>query len=184
MTRDPVIISSSRPATAAPADASGITRRGWLAAAWLGFAAAAGAGAVAAARFMFPNVLFEPPTKFDAGFPSSYLPGVVDTRWKQSFGVWIVRRQDGAFYALIAICKHLGCVPNWLEDQKKFKCPCHGSGYYINGMNFEGPAPSPLDRAKIWLSPDGHLMVDKGLVYHMVGGIDPTQQYPDSVLTV
>ncbi len=180
--RDPVIISSS--AEAKPPGDAGVTRRGWLVAAWLGFAAAMSAGALASVRFMFPNVLFEPPTRFDAGAPDSYLPGTVDTRWKQKFGVWIVRRPDGAFYALIAICKHLGCVPNWLQDQHKFKCPCHGSGYYVNGMNFEGPAPSPLDRAKIWVSTDGHLMVDKAIVYRMVGGIDPAVQHPESILTV
>ncbi len=182
MVREPVIVSH-RAETARTADA-GLTRRGWLVVSWIGFAAAVGAGTTAAIRFLFPNVLFEPPTRFDAGKPSSYLPGLVDTRWKEQYGVWIVRRPDGAFYALIAICKHLGCVPNWLQDQKKFKCPCHGSGYYINGMNFEGPAPSPLDRAKIWLSNDGHLIVDKATVFHMVGGIDPGKQYPESVLTV
>lgn len=180
MARDAVIISRDR--AARPNNETGPTRRGWLVAAWLGFTAATTAGAVAAMRFMFPNVLFEPPTRFDAGMPSSYLPGLVDTRWKEKYGVWIVRRADGAFYALIAICKHLGCVPNWLQSQKKFKCPCHGSGYYINGMNFEGPAPSPLDRAKIWISTDGHLLVDKATTYHMVGGIDPALQYPESIL--
>ncbi len=181
MIREPVIVSGR--ARTAPGADPGVTRRGWLVAAWLGFTAATSAGAIAAVRFMFPNVLFEPPTKFDAGMPTSYLPGIVDTRWKEKYGVWIVRRADGAFYALIAICKHLGCVPNWLQSQKKFKCPCHGSGYYINGMNFEGPAPSPLDRAKIWISNDGHLIVDKATTYHMVGGMDPAKQYPESILT-
>ena len=180
MRSEPVVISGSR--TSSQPRPDGLTRRGWLTAAWMGFAAAAAAGSVAAGRFLFPNVLFEPPTKFDAGTPDSYQRGIVDIRWKEKYGVWLIRRPDGAFYALIAICKHLGCVPNWLADQKKFKCPCHGSGYYINGVNFEGPAPSPLDRAKIWLSPEGHLMVDKGIVYHMVAGRDPTAQYPDSVL--
>lgn len=182
MAHDAVIISG--PSRPPPADVGGLTRRRWLVAAWLGFTAAASASAIATLRFMFPNVLFEPPTRFDAGPPSTYLSGTVDTRWKEKYGVWIVRRADGAFYALIAICKHLGCVPNWLQNQKKFKCPCHGSGYYVNGANFEGPAPSPLDRAKIWITPEGHLMVDKAITYHMVGGIDPANQYPESILTV
>jgi cytochrome b6-f complex iron-sulfur subunit len=182
MARDAVIISGN--SRIRREKGAGLTRRRWLVAAWLGFTAAASAGAVAALRFMFPNVLFEPPTRFDAGLPSSYLPGTVDTSWKAKYGVWIVRRADGAFYALIAICKHLGCVPNWLQDQKKFKCPCHGSGYYINGMNFEGPAPSPLDRARIWISPEGHIIVDKATVYHMVGGLEPAAQYPESILRV
>ena len=41
-----------------------------------------------------------------------------------------------------AVCTHLGCTPNWLEAEQKFKCPCHGSGFYKDGINFEGPAPA------------------------------------------
>ena len=37
--------------------------------------------------------------------------------------------------------------PNWLDGEQKFKCPCHGSGFYMTGVNFEGPAPRPLERA-------------------------------------
>jgi cytochrome b6-f complex iron-sulfur subunit len=169
--------------TAEDGEGEGTSRRAWLVAAWIGFTAVVASTLIATGRLFFPDVLFEPPTKFDAGPPDDYPVGVT-TDWKEKYGVWIVKRSDGAFYALIAICKHLGCVPNWLADAHKFKCPCHGSGYYISGMNFEGPAPSPLDRAKIWLSTEGHLMVDKGIVYHMVGGIEPDKQYPESVLTV
>ena len=63
--------------------------------------------------------------------------GVVDERFKETRGVWVVN-QEGRLYALIAICTHLGRPPNWLAEQNKFKCPCHGSGYYKNGVNFEG----------------------------------------------
>ena len=106
--------------------------------AWIGFTAATVAGLTASMRFMFPNVLFEPPTRFKAGDPSTYSPGV-DERWKEKYGVWIVRSTE-SIYALVAVCAHLGCTPNWLPAQNKFKCPCHGSGYYVSGINFEGPA--------------------------------------------
>jgi cytochrome b6-f complex iron-sulfur subunit len=141
----------------------GVTRRSALrnmTLAWLAFAAATAAGLAATVRFLFPNVLFEPPTRFKAGDPSTYPPGV-DERWKEKFGVWIVRSRS-AIYALVAVCTHLGCTPNWLAAQNKFKCPCHGSGYYISGINFEGPTPRPLERAQISLSPeDGQIVVDK-----------------------
>jgi len=89
----------------------------------------------------------------------------VDERWKEKFGVWIVRNTD-SIYALVAVCVHLGCTPNWLAAQNKFKCPCHGSGYYVSGINFEGPAPRPLERAEITLSPDdGQIIVDKATRY-------------------
>ena len=72
---------------------------------------------------------------------------------------------DSKLYALVAVCTHLGCPPNWLEAQNKFKCPCHGSGYYKNGINFEGPAPRPLERAAISLADDGQIEVDKSKTF-------------------
>jgi cytochrome b6-f complex iron-sulfur subunit len=152
----------------APAPKAGkgedMSRRGffsWAAVAWVGFSAAIGGCVTAMGRFMFPNVLFEPPTTFKAGFPQDVGPGVVDTRFVDKYGVWIVNN-EGKLYALIAICTHLGCPPAWLDTQNKFKCPCHGSGYYKSGINFEGPTPRPLERARIFISPDdGRIVVDK-----------------------
>jgi cytochrome b6-f complex iron-sulfur subunit len=72
-----------------------------------------------------------------------------------------VREEEG-FYALSAICTHLGCTPRWLGPESKFKCPCHGSGFRAeSGINFEGPAPRPLERARIVLADDGQLLIDK-----------------------
>ena len=65
------------------------------------------------------------------------------------------------FYALLVTCTHLGCTPNYLAAEAKFKCPCHGSGFRTTGINFEGPAPRPLERARIVLAEDGQLLVDK-----------------------
>ena len=119
-------------------------------------------------RFMFPNVLIEAPTKFKVGLADDYADGQVDLRYKADFGVWIVRhtyegRQQ--IYALRAVCTHLGCTPNWLEAEQKFKCPCHGSGFYKDGINFEGPAPRPLERYAIRIAEDGQLEVDKSRKY-------------------
>lgn len=110
-------------------------------------------------RFMFPNVLSEPPSKFKVGEPSAFEEGKVNERFKEQ-GTWIVRYQ-GIIYALSTTCTHLGCTPNWLEGEQKFKCPCHGSGFKISGVNFEGPAPRPLERWAISVGDDGQLVVDK-----------------------
>jgi cytochrome b6-f complex iron-sulfur subunit len=68
-------------------------------------------------------------------------------------------------YAIKSVCTHLGCTPNWLEAEQKFKCPCHGSGFYKDGINFEGPAPRPLERYAISLAEDGQLLVDKSRTF-------------------
>lgn len=153
-------------------------------AAWAGVLASLGAAMIGFIRFMFPRVLFEPSPRFDAGTPDTYVPGAVDERWKQSQRVWIVRQTDGSFYAMLAICTHLGCTPNWFGAENKFKCPCHGSGFKRDGMNFEGPAPRPLDRVKIALSPEGNLLVDKSVIYRMLPGTQPAEQHPESILPI
>jgi len=157
-------VAAAKPAAAKPA-ADDLTRRGffsWAAVAWVGFTAAIGGCVTTWGRFMFPNVLFEPPTMFKANKPDDYPAGVVDTRLVDEHWVWIVH-DGGKIFALIAICTHLGCPPAWLPTQNKFKCPCHGSGYYKTCINFEGPTPRPLERAKIFVSPDdGRIVVDKG----------------------
>jgi len=158
------VAPAARPAAAKAGADDGVTRRGffsWAAVAWVGFTVAIGGCVTAMGRFMFPNVLFEPPTSFKVGKPEDFPAGVVDTRFVDKYGVWIVHDQ-GRIYALIAICTHLGCPPAWLDTQNKFKCPCHGSGYYRSGVNFEGPTPRPLERARIFISPDdGQIVVDK-----------------------
>jgi cytochrome b6-f complex iron-sulfur subunit len=157
-----------------------VTRRVWLGVAWGAFSAASAAALAATGRFMFPNVLNEPPQQFKAGFPNEYSAGV-DERWKETFGVWLVRTPDdvvqraSGFYALIVTCTHLGCTPNYLAAEGKFKCPCHGSGFRTTGINFEGPAPRPLERARIVLADDGQILIDKSrkFQYELGQWIDP-----------
>jgi cytochrome b6-f complex iron-sulfur subunit len=167
-TKAPAPAAVAAAATRDPDDTSPLlTRRAWMGLAWGAFSAASAAALAATGRFMFPNVLNEPPQQFKAGFPNEYGMGV-DERWKEKFGIWIVRVADedvdphgSGFYALITVCTHLGCTPNYLSAENKFKCPCHGSGYRLTGVNFEGPAPRPLERARIVLADDGQILVDK-----------------------
>tara|TARA_Y100001970_G_scaffold41940_1_gene52115 strand:- start:18445 stop:19119 length:675 start_codon:yes stop_codon:yes gene_type:complete len=132
----------------------------WLTVGWLAFAGATGGFFTVIIRYLFPNVLFEPPQSFKIGFPNDFEAGKVDLRFKKSHNVWIVR-DDEKIIALSTVCTHLGCTPNWLETDRKFKCPCHGSGFRASGINFEGPAPRPLERYRIVLASDGQILVDK-----------------------
>ena len=170
----------TRPAPAAPTTAQVESRRGFMQSTMAGIVAAFAGSSLAIgfsslavtlnlwtlgfARFMFPNVLIEPPTRFKVGVPGELAQGQVQTKFGAQFGVWIVRHEyDGQpqIYAIQTVCTHLGCTPNWLESEQKFKCPCHGSGFYKDGINFEGPAPRPLERFAIRLADDGQLEVDK-----------------------
>ena len=152
-----------------PADAGRRSFFSWMSLAWVSFTASMLAAGTATARFMFPNVLFEPPLTFRAGRPEELQVGIVDERFKDSNQVWLVR-EGGGIYALSTTCTHLGCTPNWLSAEQKFKCPCHGSGFYITGINFEGPAPRPLERFAISLADDGQIVIDKGRKFQQEKG--------------
>jgi len=121
-----------------------------------------GGWALATLRFMFPNVLYEPPAAFKAGYPDEYEVGLISTKWKKSQRVWIVRTQSG-FYAVWARCTHLGCTPNWFVSENRFKCPCHGSNFSRFGDVIAGPAPRPLYRVAVSLASDGQLFIDKAI---------------------
>ncbi|MCH7871737.1 MAG: Rieske 2Fe-2S domain-containing protein [Planctomycetes bacterium] len=137
-----------------------------LAIGWSAFGLGTGvAVGPAFARFMMPNVLEEPDPRVRVGKVQRYLemqPGDVIEDYKPQ-GIWMIR--DGnRIAALSIICTHLGCIPNWLPNDLKFKCPCHGSGYLPDGINFEGPTPRPLERFRLFVD-DGVLIVDKSKKY-------------------
>jgi cytochrome b6-f complex iron-sulfur subunit len=125
---------------------------------WLAIASFCVTCALIVVRFFFPRVLFERTGRFRIGAPADFAPGI-DERFKKSHRVWVVR-EPGRIYVILAKCTHLGCTPNWIEAENKFKCPCHGSGYDSKGRNVEGPAPRPMDRCAIELDADGQIVVD------------------------
>ena len=131
---------------------------------WAIFGAFSGITLLGVLRSAFPRVLFQPPTSFKAGVLSDFTIGEVNTKFQKDQRVWLVREEEG-MYALWAKCTHLGCTPRWLTAENKFKCPCHGSGFYKSGVNFEGPAPRPLERLRITKAEDGQIVVDKGVKY-------------------
>jgi cytochrome b6-f complex iron-sulfur subunit len=144
-----------------PKEANLWTRREFFGfAGWGAFLTAIGLGLLGFLRLLFPRVLFEPSPLFKAGKPSDYSDGEVSEKYKDDQRVWIVR-EAGKIMAIQAICTHLGCTPRWLSLEGKFKCPCHGSGFKKSGVNFEGPAPRPLERLGVRVDDEGSLVVDK-----------------------
>lgn len=138
---------------------NGISRREFLGEITLGALGIAGLGSVAVTyQYLFPNVLFEPATSFLAGNPDLYPVHSVTILLEQQ--VYIVRMPTG-FYAVSAVCTHLGCVTQWKPDSDVIACPCHGSKFTDSGKKIEGPAPRPLPHFLISLTADGELLVDK-----------------------
>ncbi len=153
------------------------SRREWLiGGAWATFAAGFFALPTAATlRFMMPNVLEQEEPKVRCGPLSKYAAmqsGDVNEDFKpvKPFGFWIIREED-RISALSIICTHLGCIPSWLPNDRKFKCPCHGSGFKPDGVNFEGPAPRPLERFKIYTEGD-EVIVDRSKKFLAMGPAD------------
>ena len=151
---------SSIPAAPRSAQAGdAITRRDFLNEVTLGALGIAGLGSVAVTyQFFSPNVLFEPSPTFRAGSPDLY--PVHSVTFLQEQQVYIVRIPEG-FYAVSAVCTHLGCVTQWKPDADMIACPCHGSKFKSDGTKIEGPAPRPLPHFAISLTADGELLVDK-----------------------
>jgi cytochrome b6-f complex iron-sulfur subunit len=145
---------------------------------WAALLNAVGVLTLGFVRFMFPRVLFEPSTIFNAGNPTEYAPNTVSEKLVKREMAWIAHQVDAnkqsQFIAVSTVCTHLGCTPRWFPVENKFKCPCHGSGFRgfdfargrdILAINFEGPAPRPLERLKIWVGDDGSIWVDRGIKF-------------------
>ena len=127
-------------------------------------AVAGGAGVVAGAlgllgalaRSVLPDVIYEAPRRFPVGRPSDFPPASVT--FVSERRLFVFNTTDG-FYAISAVCSHLGCNVTH-EPGKGFACPCHGSAFEEDGRVRKGPAAWPLPRFGMALSRRGELVVD------------------------
>jgi cytochrome b6-f complex iron-sulfur subunit len=140
-----------------------------LASAWALVSSSSSAALVGFIRLLFPRVTSSLPQTVVLGSPDDFSIGEVSEKWQKEHQFVVVRDNEG-FYALRSVCSHLGCIPRFSAAQRKFKCPCHGSGFHLSGINFEGPAPRPLERLKIFLDETGSLAVDKSLRFRREKG--------------
>ena len=153
-----------------------------LTSAWLLLTAALGGLGGILGRFMFPNVLFEPVQKFKAGPVNDYSVGEVDERWKEKFGVWLVRTEEHDVCAdhgraRTSAARRTGC-----RRRTSSSVPATAAATTSPGINFEGPTPRPLERAKISIDPsDGQIVVDKSVQFHQERG---EWTHPDSFLKI
>lgn len=118
---------------------------------------------LATIRFFFPNSAPCRRGRFLAGSIDQFPPGTVDSRWKDTHGLWIVRlpeREGSLLLAVDATCTHLGCQIMWEETAGQFRCPCHGSQFARDGRVISGPATRPLTRYRVTLLNENMVVVD------------------------
>jgi len=128
-----------------------------LALGWCSALIALGASLAAAGRFLVPNVLYEPDSRFKALKPEDYPEGPTFLPYVRVF----LFRKGNSFRAASAVCTHLGCTVNLSGNG--FHCPCHGSVFDKNGAVVSGPAPSALTWFDLTLSRDGHVVINTSL---------------------
>jgi len=105
-------------------------------------------------RFLQPPIIQPKPSPVIAGivtdFPSNSLTFIAAaTAW--------MGRDDAGFFAMSAVCPHLGCTLG--EDGLSFACPCHGSRFSQTGAVTHGPANSPMQYLAV-ISQSGNLLID------------------------
>ena len=136
-----------------------LNRRDFFLKLGLGSLSIAAAGTtVFAYQFLSPNVLFEPSPIVNAGRPDSY--PIDSVTLDVNSGIYLIHAKEG-FFALGAVCTHLGCLTVWKPELGIIACPCHGSKFKREGERIEGPAPKPLPWLRTWVSDEGDLMVDR-----------------------
>ena len=144
-----------------PAEAGDFDRRAFFVKLGLGSLSIAAVGTAAFAyQFLSPNVLFEPSPIVNAGKPENYAADSVTL--DVNSGIYLIHAQEG-FFALSAVCTHLGCLTAWKPELGIIACPCHGSKFNRDGQKIEGPAPKPLPWLQTWVSDEGDLMVDRSI---------------------
>ena len=124
------------------------TRRNFLTWIWFGL------GTLALIEFGGVVIAYLRPGKRQK--KSAELGAIIDAGRVESFALnsatafvrgkfYLCRLEDGGFLAVSRKCTHLGCTVPWLNKEKKFACPCHGSAFDIRGEVINSPATRALD---------------------------------------
>jgi cytochrome b6-f complex iron-sulfur subunit len=144
-----------------PNDEKEISRRALFARLGLGSLGVAAAGTLGFSyQFLSPNVLYEASPIVNAGKPESY--SIDSVTLDATTGIFLIHVEQG-FFALNAVCTHLGCLTAWKPDLGQIACPCHGSRFSREGLKLAGPAPRPLSWLRSWINDDGDLLVDRSI---------------------
>jgi Rieske Fe-S protein len=50
------------------------------------------------------------------------------------------KAEDFTVSMLSPVCTHMACSVLWNPAEKSWDCPCHGSGFAVDGKVLHGPA--------------------------------------------
>jgi cytochrome b6-f complex iron-sulfur subunit len=114
-------------------------------------------GLVQMIRFLGFNPPDAQPTHIPLGAPGALSTFPV---YLEKGRVWLMK-DAGGFYALDAICTHLGCIVGQGKTGVAFECPCHGSHFTIDGSVVNGPATQPLPHLRLSRGDDGQIEVNR-----------------------
>ena len=79
-------------------------------------------------------------------------------RSTNSYGAFIIRKNETELSIFSNICTHLSCRVNWHDDIQQFICPCHDGRFAIDGTVISGPPPRPLDIFEYKIE-DGNVLI-------------------------
>ncbi len=125
--------------------------------------AASAGGLYASVKSLYPAVEYQPSMKAEIGLPEEFTGDVMKQVQIGGRKISIMKRNNG-LYALVRNCTHMGCIPYLDAAAEKFRCPCHGSVFTLEGDVIKGPAPVPLYRAEITVNPRGRIEVNAAVM--------------------
>ncbi len=84
-----------------------------------------------------------------AGTVSEFSDGSVRLIRDGKHAVFVRQTSSGQIRSVSARCTHLGCLVEYLDQERLFRCNCHGSTFDPDGNNLTGPAVRPLPAQRV-----------------------------------
>lgn len=111
-------------------------------------------GAFALAVLYPVGKYFVPPAAGESSVSSVTLPFTPDEVAAEGAKIFkfgsrpgiVVQTASGELRAFAAACTHLGCIVQYRSDIGHIWCACHNGHFDLNGINIQGPPPSPLEK--------------------------------------